>query len=160
VAQALIWHSLAFVVVTALLLAVLIRARLAFATRLLITVAAATAYLLHYAGLEALTGRPTGTGLPEEFDVLGTRIVEPRRSNGEPGRIELWIREAGSRESRLHRLPYSSATHEEVNRASSRMRRGLDQQGRVESTDGTQPDQSAVRFEDKPPPRLPSKVRE
>ena len=159
-AQALIWQSLAFVIVTALLAIFLIRARLPFMARLLIAVLAASAYLFHFAGLVELTGRASTAPLPDEFDVLATRIIEPRRANGEPGRIELWIREAGTSESRLHRLPYSNATHEEINRATARMRSGREQRGRPGDPHGSQADSSAVRLEDKPPPRLPSKIRE
>jgi hypothetical protein len=158
VATALIWHSAAFVVITALILLLVVRARLHFRWRLALAILAGAAYLAHYSGLNALTGWPTGTSLPAEFDVLGTRVVEPGRGSNAPGHIELWIREPGNRDSRLFTIPYEPAAHEEASRAQQRLAEGRRQRGRPASSSGSD-GQGSVVIEDKPPPRLPSKRR-
>lgn len=159
-ATALIWHSVAFVVVTALLVSVLARARVPLPWRLTVTLLAGGAYIAHYNGLMALTGWPTGESLPAEFDVLGTRVLEPSRDGKESGRIELWIRAPGDTESRLFRLPYSAGLHEQAADARRRLAEGRDQRGRSHAARKGGTGEGAVSIEDKPPPRLPSKRRD
>ncbi len=159
-ATALIWHSVAFVVVTALLVTLLARARVALPWRLAVTVLAGGAYIAHYNGLLALTGWPSREPLPAEFDVLGMRVVEPSRDGKASGRIELWIGAPGDDESRLYRLPYSAGLHEQVADARRRQAEGRDQRGRSHASRQGGTGEGAVSIEDKPPPRLPSKRRD
>lgn len=155
-AQALIPHSIVFVAVTAILVLVLTRSRLPFAWRLTITLAAGALYIVHYLGLEALTGWPSENELPAEFDVLGMRVVEPDRDDDGSGHIELWIRPPGAVDSRLYRLPYSGALHEEIERAEARQGDGHAQRGRATAS-GEGSGAGRVSIENRPPPRLPSK---
>ncbi len=159
-APSLIWHSVAFVVVTALLVLVLARARVAFGWRMMLAVLAGAAYISHYTGLVALTGWPSGDRLPAEFDVLGMRVVEPRRGGRDAGHIELWIRGPGDVDSRLHRLPYSPGMHEEIAAAQHRQAQGREQRGRTHASIKGGTGEGAVSIGDKPPARLPSKRRD
>ncbi|KAA3630672.1 MAG: hypothetical protein DWQ08_05940 [Proteobacteria bacterium] len=152
-----LWHSLSFVAVTAALLAILIGARLSFRWRLAVVAAASAAYIVHYAGLDALTGWPSRVPLDGTFDVLGARVVEPGRAGNEPGHVELWIHRDGERESRLFRLPYSDALHETASRARAGLDAGRPQRGRREPGNLGGSGGGSVRIADKPPPRLPAK---
>ncbi len=149
------WLSIEFVTVTALLLAVAVRARMALGWRLLLSVGAAIAYFVHLGALEDLAGRPRPGPLPAEFEVLGTRIVEPRPGSADTGFIELWIRPRAGIDSRLYRLPYETGLAERVAAAGDRLGEGRPQVGR-RGNDGS-PAAAQVSFGDRPPPRLPPK---
>lgn len=155
--QDLLPHSLVFVAVTAILLTILIRARLPFPLRLAIVAMAGSAYIVHYMQLEALTGWPSESALPEAFDVLGTRVVEPARSTDEPGHIELWIRLDGERTSRLFRVEYDEYLHEEAVGAQARLDEGRAQRGRRSSASTAGSGTGRLQISDKPQTRLPSK---
>lgn len=155
--HALPWHSVAFVIVTALLAILLIGPRLPFVLRLCLTLAAGAAYLVHYVGLESLTGWPSRAPLAGEFDVLGTRVVEPDRTSGRQGHVELWIRRDGAEESRLFRLPYTEPLHDEAARARAGLDDGRAQRGRASASSAGGTGEGSVRIGDKPPPSLPTK---
>lgn len=153
--QGLPWLSAAFVAATAALVLVLVRARLPLTVRIVIAAAAGAVYIVHYSGLEALTGWPSRTAPEGEFDVLGTRVVEPDRASGEKGHIELWVHQRGERESRLFHLPYSADAHEQAARAGERIAEGRGQRGRY--ANGATGGGGRLSIDDKPPPQLPAK---
>ncbi len=157
-APSLIALSTAFVLVTALLAAVALRARLSFGIRAVLVGLAAAAYLLHLAGLPGLAGWPSRQTLPGHFDVLGTRVVEPGREDAE-GRIELWVRVPGETASRLYLLPYSPPLHEQADGASRRLAEGRAQRGRSQSGSRGGGGNDEIVIDDRPPTRLPSKSR-
>ena len=57
------------------------------AAAILVTVAACVG---SYLTISDLLGWPAGKGMPERFNLLATRIVEPDPARGDPGHIYLW----------------------------------------------------------------------
>ncbi len=153
--SALALHSAAFVAVTALLLVVATRARVALGWRLLLSGAAAAAYIVQFEALGELAGSPRPGPLPAQFDVLGTRIGEPQPSVRGEGFIELWIRIPGQQQSRLYRLPYQAELAARVGETADRLGQGRPQVGWRD--DGAGEAAARIGFGDRPPPRLPPK---
>ena len=148
----LVWHAAGFVTLVALLLVLLARDRMGLGWRLLLTLAATTAYFAHYHGISGLAGWPRPAPLPESFDLLGSRVEEPRPGSGGDGFIELWIRPENADTSRLYRLQYDRELAVRVGRAAERLERGRAQVGR-----GGGSAAASVSFGDRPPNRLPPK---
>jgi hypothetical protein len=120
-------------------------------------------YLAHYLGLKALQGWPTAEALPERFEVLAERVVEPDARSGEPGAIYLWIQTAQDDRPRAFRLPYSRALHTEADQAGKRRAAGAVQRGVrvVRESDGsvtTGGRELPIRITDRVNPRPPPKT--
>ncbi len=119
-------------------------------------------YLGHYLLLERLPGWPSGSPLPDSFQLLAFQIDEPDRQQDSPGRILLWVQSAQHRQPRAHAMPYSKALHQRLVAAETRLTQGHRQQGRRTSpssdTAGASVTQeSEISFRDLPQQRLPAK---
>jgi hypothetical protein len=123
-------------------------------------------YALHHDLLQRLPGWPSDAELPETFQLLDHRIVEPDGRSGRPGEILIWAQAPGSPAPRVHRLPYDESLHRRLSEAAQRQADGRPQRGRQSSTteNGTGPagDRAGgpggrLRFEDdtghRPPPK-------
>lgn len=60
------------------------------AAAILITTAC---FMFAYFSITAMIGWPTFTALPQHFNLVATRIVEPDRTTGAPGHVYLWVEE-------------------------------------------------------------------
>jgi hypothetical protein len=86
---------------------------------------------------QGLVGWSSATAVPERFQVLWTRVVEPNAARGLPGAIHLWVEALDehnlpSGEPRAFVLPYSSALADKVTVAQTEIKKGNPQAGRAE----------------------------
>ncbi len=132
---------LAYVALTALLAAALIRARLHWGLKLLLVVAASGLYFISYQGWREVQGWPVSGGLPQRFLLHASVIEEPDKSSGSPGEIFIWASDLvdgrPSGRPRAYRVDYDKTLHSDLQDALRNMRNGVVQLGRISSDDGT-----------------------
>jgi hypothetical protein len=83
---------------------------------------------------QSLLGWAAATAVPERFQVLWTRVVEPNPSQQSPGEIYLWVEELDehnipSGEPRAYVVPYSAALADKVSAAQADIKKGNSQGG-------------------------------
>jgi hypothetical protein len=128
--------SVAYAVIGALLLLVLVYGRLHWSWKALAVVVTSSFYIISFGGMRGLLGWATPDKLPASFKLLHSRIVEPHSLEGEPGAIYLWVEEldADNRPSaipRAFRVPYSDALAEKTHTAENEIKAGHPQGGRA-----------------------------
>ena len=91
-----------------------------------------------YAGVfffsQSLLGWAAATAVPERFQVLWTRVVEPNPSQQSAGEIYLWVEELDERniasgEPRAFVVPYSPTLAEKASTAQAEIKKGNPQAG-------------------------------
>lgn len=106
------------------------------AAAIVITVAACVGSYIAIAGL---LGWPTGSALPERFNLVATRIVEPDMLRGTDGRIYLWIEEVDADQMiitppRAFEVPYEVDLSVQVAQAQSELDGGGQIMGQFAAT--------------------------
>jgi len=86
---------------------------------------------------QGLVGWSSATAVPERFQVLWTRVIEPNPSRGLPGAIHLWVETLDennipSGEPRAFVLPYAPALAAKASTAQSEIKKGNPQGGRAQ----------------------------
>jgi hypothetical protein len=114
--------GLSYALIGALLLIVLVYARLHWSVKAIAVVVTSAFYIVSFAGVRGLLGFATIDRLPAAFKLLQARIVEPHTLEGDPGSIYLWVEtlDEGNRPSgvpRAYRLPYRNALAEKTDKA-------------------------------------------
>src|SRR5690242_8127672 len=104
--------SVSYAVIGALLLVVLVYARLSWPAKAVAVVVTSAFYIACFIGTRGLLGWASVDRLPATFKLLQARIVEPYSVEGDPGSIYLWVEtlDDGNRPSgvpRAYRIPYS-----------------------------------------------------
>ena len=128
--------SIGYAIVGALLLVMLVYARLPWSAKAVAVVVTSAFYIASFAGVRGLLGWATVDRLPASFKLLQTRIVEPHSLAGDPGSIYLWVEalDEGNRPSgvpRAYRIPYSDKLAEKTDKAASEIAAGRAQGGRA-----------------------------
>ena len=128
--------SISYTLIGALLLAVLVYARLHWSAKAIAVVVTSAFYIASFIGVRGLMGWASIDRLPPTFKLLQSRIVEPHSLAGEPGSIYLWVEalDEGNRPSgvpRAYRLPYSGNLAEKTDKAASEIAAGRPQGGRA-----------------------------
>ncbi len=128
--------SIAYAMTGALLLVVLVYARLPWPVKAVFVVVTSAFYVASFFGTRGLLGWATVDRLPPTFKVLQVRIVEPHTLEGDPGAIYLWIEalDEGNRPSgvpRAYRLPYTESLAEKADKAASEIAAGHIEGGRA-----------------------------
>ena len=128
--------SLSYALIGALLLIVLVYARLHWSAKAIAVVVTSVFYIASFVGVRGLLGWATVDRLPVAFKLLQARIVEPHSLEGDPGAIYLWVEalDDGNRPSgvpRAYRLPYRDALAEKTDKAISEIAAGRAQGGRA-----------------------------
>ena len=139
--------SFAYVLAGVLLLAVLIRLRLARWLKLGAVLAVGACYLIVFFASENLLGWSAPAAVPAHFQLLWARIVEPDRALARAGAIHLWLEALDdanlpSGVPRAYLLPYSAALAGRVADAQREIKKGHPQGGHAElfgSTPDTPP---------------------
>ncbi|OGT79146.1 MAG: hypothetical protein A3H91_09510 [Gammaproteobacteria bacterium RIFCSPLOWO2_02_FULL_61_13] len=125
----------AYVLVTALLLALLFNARGPWWSKAAVIAAASIFYVLPYVSWPALLGWPTVAELPPQFNLVGMYVQPPDSLTGSEGVIYLWATEvtkAGAHGvPRAYKFGYSVAMHENVTRAGDKLSKNIPQMGKV-----------------------------
>lgn len=128
--------AVSYALIGALLLIVLVYARLHWSAKAVAVVVTSAFYIASFVGTHGLLGWATIDRLPPAFKLLQARIVEPHSLEGDPGSIYLWIEtlDEGNRPSgvpRAYRLPYRDALAEKTDRAIGEIAAGRAQGGRA-----------------------------
>jgi hypothetical protein len=128
--------SVAYALVGALLLAVLVYARLHWSVKAVVVVVTSAFYVVSFGGMRGLLGWASQERLPVSFKLLKSRIVEPHSLEGDPGSIYLWVEELDednrpSGVPRAYRVPYSDALAEKTHTAENEIAAGHPQGGRA-----------------------------
>lgn len=87
---------------------------------------------------QGLLGWSSATAVPERFQLLWARVIEPNAVRGVAGAIHLWVealdeRNIASGEPRAFVLPYSSALAAKAAAAQSEIKKGNPQGGRAQA---------------------------
>ena len=128
--------SIAYAVIGALLLIVLVYARLHWSLKAIAVVVTSAFYVISFAGARGLLGWASSERLPVSFKLLQARIVEPHSLEGDPGSIYLWVEELDddhrpSGVPRAFRVPYNDALAEKTHAAQNEIAAGHPQGGRA-----------------------------
>jgi hypothetical protein len=128
--------SISYALVGALLLVVLVYARLAWSAKAVAVIVTSAFYIVSFSGVRGLLGWASIDKLPITFKLLQARIVEPHSLEGDPGSIYLWVEalDEANRPSgvpRAYRIPYSDKLAEKTDKAASEIAAGRPQGGRA-----------------------------
>ncbi|KRQ99734.1 hypothetical protein CQ12_17430 [Bradyrhizobium jicamae] len=128
--------SISYALIGALLLIVLVYARLPWSAKAVAVVVTSAFYIASFIGVRGLLGWASVDALPASFKLLQARIVEPHSLEGDPGSIYLWVEalDDGNRPSgvpRAFRIPYSDRLAQRTDKAASEIAAGRPQGGRA-----------------------------
>jgi hypothetical protein len=128
--------SVSYALIGALLLLVLVYARLPWTVKAAAVVVTSAFYVVSFAGSRSLLGWASVDRLPARFKLLQARIVDPHTVEGEPGAVYLWVEtlDDDNRPSgvpRAYRIPYSDALAEKAQHAADQTAAGHPQGGRA-----------------------------
>jgi hypothetical protein len=128
--------SIAYALIGALLLVVMVRARLPWPAKAVFVVVTSAFYVASFFGTRGLLGWASIDRLPPAFKLLQVRIVEPHTLDGDPGAIYLWVEalDEGNRPSgvpRAYRLPYTESLAQKADKAASEIAAGHPEGGRA-----------------------------
>jgi hypothetical protein len=128
--------SVSYALIGALLLVILIYARVPWPAKAVVVVVTSAFYIASFIGTRGLLGWASVDRLPATFKLLQARIVEPHSVEGDPGSIYLWVEalDDGNRPSgipRAYRIPYSDSAAGKTDRAAREVAAGRPQGGRA-----------------------------
>lgn len=128
--------SVAYALIGALLLIVLVYARLHWSIKAVAVIVTSAFYVVSFGGMRGLLGWASTERLPVSFKLLQARIVEPHSLEGDPGSIYLWVEELDedNRPSgipRAYRVPYNDTLADKTHAAQNEIAAGHPQGGRA-----------------------------
>jgi len=128
--------SISYAVIGALLLIVLVYARLSWPVKAVAVIVTSAFYVVSFNATRGLLGWASQDRLPTAFKLLQTRIVEPHSLEGDPGAVYLWVEQldADNRPSgipRAYRLPYSDKLADKAHAADNEIAAGGPPGGRA-----------------------------
>jgi hypothetical protein len=128
--------SVAYALIGALLLLVLVYARLPWPAKAAAVIITSVFYVVSFVGARSLLGWASVDRLPRQFKLLQARIVDPHTVEGDPGSVYLWVEaldedDRPSGVPRAYRLPYSDALADKTQHASDQIAAGHPQGGRA-----------------------------
>jgi hypothetical protein len=121
--------AVAYVVLGALLLIAVTRARLPWPVKAGAVAATSAFYIFAFFRMQGFLGWPATADLPPRFELLSARVVDRDLVSNEAGAIHLWVAELDdanlpSRTPRAFVLPYSAKLAEKVEKAQAEITRG------------------------------------
>ena len=128
--------SIGYALVGALLLVILVYARVPWPVKAAAVVVTSAFYVASFMGTRGLLGWASVDRLPVTFKLLQARIVEPHSLEGDPGSIYLWV-EALDEDNRpngiprAYRIPYNDSLAQKTDKATSEIAAGRPQGGRA-----------------------------
>jgi hypothetical protein len=128
---------LAYVLLSTLLLVVMTFLPIPRLAKVAAIVTASLFYVGVFFATQHLLGWSAPVAVPERFQVLWTRVIEPNPARNNPGAIHLWVEELDesnlpSGEPRAFRLPYSVELARQVSAAQAEIDEGRPQGGRAQ----------------------------
>jgi hypothetical protein len=130
--------SVSYALIGALLLVVLVYARLPWPAKAAAVIVTSAFYVVSFVGARGLLGWASTDRLPASFKLLHARIVDPHTVEGDPGSVYLWVEalDEDNRPSgvpRAYRLPFSDALAEKTHAAENQIAAGRPQGGRADA---------------------------
>lgn len=161
----------AYVLIALLLLSVNLYSSWSWPVKVATIIITSLFYLVTYFSLPSLLGWPTSEDLPAKFKLNSVHVVQPDKLSGNKGAIYLWVTEIKDlhpiRVPRAYKLPYSDPLYKQVNKASIKMNKGMQQMGEYKKPEGdveiienpgrTGQVSTPVKFYDLPDPLYPEK---
>ena len=161
----------AYVLLAALLAAVLLASPLNAWLKAVTVVTVTLFYFVTYHAVHGLMGWPTATQLPQRSLVLASYAIEPDRERGDQGVLYVWadpiVDDRPQGRPRAYLLPYSAELHARLEEAATRSRNGRFQVADVTDAPRASGPAGAARrlvtptqalhLYDLPDPRLPEK---
>ncbi len=128
--------SVSYALIGALLLVVIVYARLPWSAKAIAVVVTSAFYVVSFVATRNLLGWASVDRLPRSFKLLQARIVDPHTVEGDAGSIYLWVEalDEDNRPSgvpRAYRLPYSDKLAEKTHAAENEIAAGRAQGGRA-----------------------------
>ena len=129
--------SVAYVVMGLVLLGMGLTSRFAWWVKAIAIVVTSVFFVEVFYATKGLLGWPGSERLPQRFQLLWVRAVEPDAKVGDPGSIYLWVEEidennVASGVPRAYRLPYTRPLAERATKARDQIMQGNPQQGSAE----------------------------
>lgn len=126
--------TIAYALLGATLLLALSHSRAARAAKIAAILVMSGAYVLVFFSMQGLLGWPAPVRVPDRFQLLWSRVVEPNPALSEPGAVYLWLEaidEANIPDGhpRAYALPYSRALADKLAAAQTEIRQGRPQGG-------------------------------
>lgn len=162
----------AYVLLAALLAALLLFTRWAWWLKAAMVTLVTGFYLVTYYSIPPLLGWPTTQPLPRRFNLIAAWVQEPDKVSGAPGEIYLWATDITgdphAHRPRAYALPFTPELHASVAEAAGKLKKNLPQLGEVEG-DANAPigrlqdawrvgqKSTAIKFYDLPDPLFPEK---
>ncbi|MGO4724732.1 MULTISPECIES: hypothetical protein [unclassified Inquilinus] len=130
--------SLAYVLLSVLLLVAMIWLPIRRRFKIAAILAASVFYVVVFFATQGLLGWSAPVAVPDRFQVLWTRVIEPNPSRREPGAVHLWLEELDdsnlpSGVPRAYLLPYSTELARRVSAAQAEIEKGHPQGGRAQA---------------------------
>jgi hypothetical protein len=128
---------LAYVLLSTLLLVVLTWLPIRRWLKITAILTATIFYGVAFFATQHLLGWSAPVAVPDRFQVLWTRVIEPNPARNNPGAIHLWVEELDdsnlpSGEPRAFRLPYNVELARKVSAAQEEIEQGRPQGGRAQ----------------------------
>jgi hypothetical protein len=145
--------SAAYVVIGVLLLAMGLGSRFSWWVKAAAILVTSAFFVEAFFATKGLLGWPGNGPLPERFQLLWVRVVEPDIRVGDRGAIYLWIEEVDENNvpggvPRAYRLPYSRPLADRSVAARDEIMRGRPQQGLAEDITGSESREEAKSDQD------------
>nr|WP_298686160.1 hypothetical protein [uncultured Dongia sp.] len=127
--------SLAYALLSVLLLVVMAWLSIPRSIKIAVILIASIFYIAVFFAMQGLLGWSAPVAVPDRFQVLWTRIIEPNPAQEKPGAIHLWLEELDdsnlpSGVPRAYLLPYSTELARRVSAAQGEIEAGRPQGGR------------------------------
>jgi hypothetical protein len=129
-----LYLTLAYAALTSMLLIVLARLAIPRGVKIAVIAAMGVFNVAVFFWSQSLLGWSAATAVPEKFQVLWTRVVEPNPSQQFAGAIHLWVEELDERnipsgEPRAYVVPYSASLAAKATTAQTEIKKGNSQGG-------------------------------
>jgi len=118
--------GLAYVFLLSLVLLAIFKSEIGAGLKLVLASLCFGFYLWHYSALQGYLGWPAANGIPDNFELISSIVIEPNLENDEAGGIYLWLRDLDTDQlvPRSFRLPYNKLLHQRVDDTMRRQQQG------------------------------------
>lgn len=118
--------GLAYVFLLSLVLLAIFKSEIGAGLKLVLASLCFGFYLWHYNALQDYLGWPAANGIPDNFELISSIVIEPNLKNDESGGVYLWLRDLDTDQlvPRSFRLPYNKLLHQRVDDTMRRQQQG------------------------------------
>jgi hypothetical protein len=126
VTASLLALALAYVFLLFLVLLAIFKSEIGAGLKLVLASLCLGFYLWHYNALQDSLGWPAADGIPQNFELISSIVVEPNLKNDEDGAIYIWVRDLDGDQlvPRSFKLSYKKLLHRQVDNTMRRQQQG------------------------------------